>query len=163
MAPAIRDGDRVTVVPVRPQEIRRGDVVLYTSDRGLTAHRVAGRPDGGRENFLAQGDAPGSPWETVAVRQLLGRVEAVERDGRRVSIRRPFVRQVARIAWLAGRFLTRLRTKSAEITPKSVEGLPGGRRILGLSGWGWAATHCPTETSAPGKDREQRLQAQERE
>lgn len=124
MAPAIRDGDMVTFVPVRSQEIRRGDVVLYTSERGLTAHRVVGRPDGGREIFPAQGDAPGSPRERVPASQVLGRAESVERDGRRVSVRRPFARQVARITWLAGRVLARVgaqeRRDPAKELPKAI-------------------------------------------
>ncbi len=75
MAPVLRDGDVVTVAPVRPEDVAPGDVLLYAAPRGLTAHRVTGRlPDGA--GFRARGDAPGSDEEHVAPDQVLGRLDA---------------------------------------------------------------------------------------
>lgn len=82
MSPAICDGDLVTVTRVAPPAIRRGDVLLYASERGLTAHRVIGRLRGPEVVFRVRGDAVGSPTETVTAARVLGRVEAVERCGR---------------------------------------------------------------------------------
>jgi hypothetical protein len=82
MSPAIRDGDVVTVAPVGLQAIRRGDVLLYANERGLTAHRVIGRLRGPEVAFRVRGDAVGSPAERVAAGRVLGRVEVVERHGR---------------------------------------------------------------------------------
>ena len=163
MGPAIRDGDLVTFAPVRPQQIRRGDVLLYASERGLTAHRAVGWPNRSRAIFPIQGDAPGSPREQVSARQVLGRVESVEREGRQVSVHRPFARQLARITWVARRVLTRMRGKKAPRSRQTVaERASAAGPILGLSGKGWTATHCPTRTSAPGTDREQYLLSQDR-
>jgi hypothetical protein len=89
MAPALRDGDLVTVAPVRAEDVRAGDILLYAAARGLTAHRVLGRLPGERPAFRTRGDAPGSPEEEVEASRVLGRVEALRRNGRerRVSLR----------------------------------------------------------------------------
>lgn len=91
MGPAIRDGDVVTIVPVDAEIVRRGEVILYSSERGLTAHRVIGfRSE--ESAFVTQGDSPGSPLELVREGALLGRVEFVARDG--ISV--PFGKMTAR-------------------------------------------------------------------
>jgi signal peptidase I len=41
MYPTIMDGDMITVVPVTPVDVKKGDIVLYSSGRGIIAHRVA--------------------------------------------------------------------------------------------------------------------------
>lgn len=105
MAPAIRDGDVVTCAPVRVAEIRRGDVLLYASERGLTAHRVVRFSLGSRESLLTRGDAPGSPSEKVRIRQVLGRVVTVEREGLGIPFRRAPARPMARVLGLATRIL----------------------------------------------------------
>lgn len=86
MSPAIGDGDVVTFGPVGSEAVRRGDVLLYASRRGLTVHRVEGRLDGIEPAFRVRGDALGSPMESVETSQVLGRAEAVERDGRECPI-----------------------------------------------------------------------------
>jgi len=93
MSPVLCDGDIVTVAPVGGG-VRRGDILLYDGDRGLTAHRVIGQRTGGEPVFRVRGDAIGSPVELVEAGRVLGIVQAVERGGRRVCAGRPFVRQV---------------------------------------------------------------------
>jgi hypothetical protein len=86
MHPTIRDGEVVTVVPVLNRRIVRGDVLLYLTDRGLTAHRVIRKLPGSETAFRVRGDAPGSQEEVVATTQVLGRVESVERAGRELPV-----------------------------------------------------------------------------
>jgi signal peptidase I len=76
MHPAIRDGEAVTVEPVSPAALRRGDVVLYQSARGLTVHRLV---DIEESQFLMRGDSAGSADEPVERQRILGKVVAVER------------------------------------------------------------------------------------
>ena len=96
MAPTIRDGEVVTVEPVGPRDGDTGDVVLYASRRGLTAHRVVGKRQGPEPAFLARGDAPGSAEEPLHGEQMLGRVQQVERNGRVTDVApRPWTRRVA--------------------------------------------------------------------
>ena len=40
MQPTIADGEMITIVPVEPQEIKRGDIILYRTKTGVIAHRV---------------------------------------------------------------------------------------------------------------------------
>ncbi|MGA8013871.1 MAG: C25 family cysteine peptidase [Candidatus Acidiferrales bacterium] len=86
MQPNVLDGDTVVVAPISAGKPRRGDIALTRGDRGFVLHRVLGwdqltgalitRGDAGREN-----DAPTG--------KLLGKVIAIERDGRVISLERP--------------------------------------------------------------------------
>ena len=40
MHPTICDGEMINVEPVLPSQVRHGDIILYRSLRGITAHRV---------------------------------------------------------------------------------------------------------------------------
>ena len=40
MHPTICDGEMIHVEPVLPSQVRHGDIILYGSPRGITAHRV---------------------------------------------------------------------------------------------------------------------------
>lgn len=77
MAPAIRAGDVLRVEPVAPTAVRLGDVVLYASLRGLTAHRVVEASDSAGM-LRCRGDARGSELESVRTQEVLGRVTGVE-------------------------------------------------------------------------------------
>ena len=88
MYPTIRDGEAVTVEPIHAHEVRRGDILLYRTMRGVIAHRVvsiaedanAGRVFTLRGDSLAACDAP------VNTEQVLGRVVSVERKGRTLNL-----------------------------------------------------------------------------
>ncbi|MFZ2491255.1 MAG: S24 family peptidase [Thermoanaerobaculia bacterium] len=83
MYPLIRSDESLLVEPAEPDSIRRGDVVLSRTSRGLTAHRVIAisRADSGLR-FQTRGDnAPGAD-EPFGESELLGVVVGVERDGR---------------------------------------------------------------------------------
>jgi hypothetical protein len=85
MAPAIWDGEAVTVEPALPPDVRIGDIILYRANRGVIAHRVvrivpqASACDEAAPVFILRGAAAGSPEERVESRSILGRVTAVER------------------------------------------------------------------------------------
>lgn len=99
MAPTLRDGDLVTVAPVRVAEVRSGDVLLYATARGLTAHRVLQRlPGGSTTSFRTRGDAPGSAEEQIEAGQVLGRVEAVRRNGRERRLQGRLALQLLKIS-----------------------------------------------------------------
>ena len=40
MQPTIHHGETITIVPVEPREIKRGDIILYRAKTGVIAHRV---------------------------------------------------------------------------------------------------------------------------
>ncbi|MEA2336364.1 MAG: hypothetical protein QOE82_371 [Thermoanaerobaculia bacterium] len=79
MYPAIRDGDYLHIVPCNAAELRRGDVVLAMTERGLTAHRVVGvEGAGGVVQVTTRGDNALHIDEPIAPPAILGRVERVE-------------------------------------------------------------------------------------
>jgi hypothetical protein len=85
MHPAIRDGEWVTMEPVGPGSLRRGEVVLYRSPRGLTAHRVRRIVGlhGAPRYLVLRGDNAAGREEHVDPSNVLGRVVYVERGRRR--------------------------------------------------------------------------------
>jgi len=75
MYPAIRSGEFVRVVPCALAELRRGDVILASMGRGLTAHRIM-RIEG--ERVITRGDNSLRADPAVDKAQILGRVVEVE-------------------------------------------------------------------------------------
>jgi phage repressor protein C with HTH and peptisase S24 domain len=85
MHPAIRGGDYVKVVPCAASELRRGEVILASTGRGLTAHRIvriAGR------RIVTRGDNSPRVDPAVDIANVLGRVVEVEQitgDSRKID------------------------------------------------------------------------------
>ena len=88
MHPSIRDGEAITVIPISPVEVRRGDIVFYRCNGNVFAHRVVSieKQQEDALRFTLRGDALGSPDESVASHQILGKVVAVERGGHSVDL-----------------------------------------------------------------------------
>jgi signal peptidase I len=88
MHPTIREGEVVTVAPVQPTAIRRGDIILYRSGQSVFAHRVVRitRQADGANMLLLRGDAAPTYDEPVSESAVLGRVVAVERNGRPLDL-----------------------------------------------------------------------------
>lgn len=84
MSPFLRPGDRVTVEPLiaGPAELAVGDVAAFrdAASARVFVHRLLVRTPGG---WLAQGDRNPAPDGVIDDRLVLGRVTAVERNGRR--------------------------------------------------------------------------------
>ena len=93
MQPTIEDGELITVAPVAPGSVKRGDILLYQSESGVHAHRVVGvvkgtvTIDGGDSPpYLLRGDASVSCDAPVQLEQVIGRVVAVQRGGRNLAL-----------------------------------------------------------------------------
>lgn len=93
MAPTIADGEWLVVEPIAPVSVRQGDVVLALVDRTLCARRVIAvreRPQFESQEFAAdfalRADARGSQIGVVGGHRILGRVVAVDRGDRLVSL-----------------------------------------------------------------------------
>jgi len=83
MAPFVRDGDVVTISPLRGPA-RLGDVVAYPGEHGgLVVHRIAARHSGAYE---IRADGVPDVVDVVPRAELLGVVTRVERDGRDVRL-----------------------------------------------------------------------------
>jgi signal peptidase I len=82
MYPAIRSGDYLHIVPCDISQLRRGDVILAMTDRGLTAHRIVRIRDAeGEMRIVMRGDNALRCDRTVPASDILGRVEIVESSG----------------------------------------------------------------------------------
>ncbi len=90
MYPSIREGELITVEPVRASDVKIADIVLFRSERGLIAHRVVDNRTQSSvlspHHFLLRGDASLSCDQPVAAQQILGRVVRVERNGRSIQL-----------------------------------------------------------------------------
>ena len=88
MRPTIFDGERITIRPIEPPDIKRGDIILYRYTCSVIAHRVKRieKRDSCAPRFILRGDALGAPDEVVEVDQVLGKVVFVERGGRSIDL-----------------------------------------------------------------------------
>jgi phage repressor protein C with HTH and peptisase S24 domain len=75
MHPTIRSGEYVQVVPCLVSKLRRGDVVLASTGRGLTAHRIV-RIKG--RQIITRGDNSLRADPAVEMGSVMGRVAEVE-------------------------------------------------------------------------------------
>jgi signal peptidase I len=84
MHPTIRHGDVITVEPVAPSRLKKGDIVLYRLHTGFIAHRIVTikERDGFGLTFLLRGDASTTCDTPVEPEQILGKVVCLERDHR---------------------------------------------------------------------------------
>ena len=86
MRPSIHDGDRVLVAHGWAG-VRRGDVVVFRQAGKLVAHRVVRITDGAAgPTFLTKGDNTPRFDPPLSAGEIVGRVLAVERDGRHVVL-----------------------------------------------------------------------------
>jgi len=126
MHPTIRHADIITVEPVAPFKLKKGDIILYRLQGGLIAHRIVKieKRNGGGLTFLLRGDASINYDAPVKPEQVLGKVICLERDHRiidpyswRVSLWSMFYLWLARLkrvvfqqwlnAYVGGRFCSK--------------------------------------------------------
>ena len=91
MYPTIKDGEMITVEPVVPSQVKRGDILLHHNGKGVIAHRVVRiarkKAPFNTQNsvldifFILRGDASSTCDEPVEADQALGKVVSVERNG----------------------------------------------------------------------------------
>ncbi len=99
MVPFIRDGEILTIEPVKAATLDMGDIAFCRITGGrLVAHRVVGREVlDGREILTMRGDAPSSSYDRVLAEQVLGRVVGVHRGEKLIRLDRGFQRLMARL------------------------------------------------------------------
>ncbi len=86
MRPLFRPGDRIRFAPCRAEELRRGDVIIFTSpgQGERVVHRVVSTGPGG---IRTRGDAnPCADAWVLGKADLIGRAVAVERRGKVMSV-----------------------------------------------------------------------------
>lgn len=84
MYPMIKEGDVLEVMPVPWRKVRVGDVLFYRSGERLLVHRVIGRcSDEPGDRIRARGDAFLQADPPICEQDMVGRVDAIYRPGRR--------------------------------------------------------------------------------
>lgn len=87
MHPLVRDGDTLLISPCQPSGIRPGDILLCVgAHQRVVVHRVIRRRCSRRgAQFLLQGDQAAQPDGWIDQAGIYGRLEEIERAGRRFS------------------------------------------------------------------------------
>jgi len=85
MAPLVKDGDVVTISPLQERPPGLGDVVafIHPGSGKLCVHRVVRKK---KDSFFIRGDNAPVPDGLVRKADILGRVTALERNGRRIYL-----------------------------------------------------------------------------
>jgi hypothetical protein len=90
MAPFIYGGDWVVVRRVGAEKIRLGDVVIYQAGNVFVAHRViCRREQDGRVYVTVKGDAHLVAEGEIAAGEIVARIVALQRAGKRIDLDRP--------------------------------------------------------------------------
>jgi len=104
MEPQIRAGDRVIVSGCRVAELKAGDIILFQKGSIFCTHRFVRKLDS--DLVIAKGDRQTGFDTPFHQSQIIGKVMAIERNQRRIDLRRPklqqrnnFIGQLANIQW----------------------------------------------------------------
>ncbi len=128
MVPTMFPGDIVVVRRKTARTARPGDVMLFFREGFFCAHRLMGRTqEGGPIRLIARGDALDKDDPPFTEDEVLGRVEAVIRRGKRIELgRRPAASQClprwivqcsrSRVKWLLRWHLLRARLSRTSIS-----------------------------------------------
>jgi len=98
MLPAVWPGDRLIVQRRNPNKIQPGQIILYSRNGGLVAHRVVSR-DGDR--LLTRGDSLPQADPPVPTNEVAGEIVSIVRRGRRVGPELTLGRRM--VSWLLRR------------------------------------------------------------
>jgi signal peptidase I len=92
MVPAIFPGDVLTIRTLNTNEILSGEVVLCARGDRFVVHRVVREAQAsGEPRWITRGDTLIVDDPPVTDRELLGRVVAIERNGKQWVLRRPLL------------------------------------------------------------------------
>jgi len=99
MAPLIQQGDAVRVEAVPRHGPRRGDIVVIKTGRDLLTHRLVQM---GASQWYTKGDNCAAPDAPVPPARVLGRVTALIREDREISLQtRGWQRYNSWLGWLS--------------------------------------------------------------
>ncbi|KKN04429.1 hypothetical protein LCGC14_1097540 [marine sediment metagenome] len=128
MRPFLRDGDFIVVSPIENSSIKIGDVVFcITTENKIIVHRVIRKHEKDKDNriiMFIKGDATFSSPEKVKIQNVLGKVVAVVKNGRKKRLDTKFYQ-------IIGLFFAVISPFSRWIYPIGSIMKHRGRRLLG--------------------------------
>jgi ATP-binding cassette, subfamily B, bacterial len=86
MFPVLREGDVAIVRIVRPESLKKGDVVVVKTNKGLVGHRIIRIETDGKLKFYTRGDNSPNMDAPFGVEMLLGKINQIERSGKKKKI-----------------------------------------------------------------------------
>jgi hypothetical protein len=104
MAPFIRHGETVTIMPCAPNHVKPGDIVLYATESDHVGspkrlHRVIEKKVVGKKClFVTKGDAVPDLDLPIQAGQILGKVSAIEKRRWELDLDRPWAKTI-HLAW----------------------------------------------------------------
>jgi signal peptidase I len=98
MLPALRGGDIIVVRPAGAADVTIGDVVVFRQVDTLVAHRLVGKSGvNGRTILVTKGDLLPHADQPLPADKVLGKVVAIQREGRTWDLTSPLQRATARL------------------------------------------------------------------
>ena len=101
MLPFIRPGDYVVIKSIRWQEVKVGDIIIYSDSRqeGILCHRLVKKQD---SVLIAKADSRIRGYEKIPQDSLLGKVIHIERGKNKIDMQTPLQRFLApKISWFS--------------------------------------------------------------
>ena len=101
MLPFIRTGDYVVIKPTRWQEVKVGDIIVYSDNAqgNIFCHRLVKKQD---SILTPKGDSHIQGYERILQDSLLGKVIYIESGRNKICLETPFQRFLApKIAWFS--------------------------------------------------------------
>lgn len=129
MAPMIEQGDTVLIRSVHSQQLRRGDLLLVERDGYFLVHRLVAA---GAHYIRIKGDNVSHADPVMELQEVLGRVVAVEKGGRRIELEEGRWPLVNRSLGLLGWYEMRLFAAGRKVKRRLV-GARSGRLTRGLA------------------------------
>jgi len=82
MYPTLRAGDVVEIEPPSQETLKKGDLVIFQKQKRLICHRLVDLFEEDGETWIkTKGDTVEESDTPLALRQILGKVTRIERDG----------------------------------------------------------------------------------
>lgn len=100
MLPLLRDGDRVEIRPAAPEDLRRGDLLVFQQGEHLLVHRLVARHGA---DWVARGDNLPDRDPPIPLEAVLGKVRRVDGRAGHIDLARgPWPAAQALLGYLAG-------------------------------------------------------------
>ena len=88
MLPSVWPGDTLLIERISGAHVAEGDIVLFSRNRRLFAHRVVGKNSGAQNiQIITKGDGMPRPDAPVTGGELLGKVSSILRRGKSIEPR----------------------------------------------------------------------------